>query len=80
MLRAGRTGGMNPKRSAVAQNRFIYGGSMNDQLEANKSIVRELTSPLTNASPRKRLPNISDRIIASTIPAQEMAPNLLLLL
>jgi predicted SnoaL-like aldol condensation-catalyzing enzyme len=32
---------MNPKRSAAAQNRFIYGGPMNDQLEANKSIVRE---------------------------------------
>jgi predicted SnoaL-like aldol condensation-catalyzing enzyme len=31
---------MNPKRSAVAQNRFIYGGFMNDQLEANKRIVR----------------------------------------
>jgi len=39
--RAGLTGGMNPKRSAVAQNRFIYRGSMNDQLEANKRIVRE---------------------------------------
>jgi predicted SnoaL-like aldol condensation-catalyzing enzyme len=32
---------MNPKRSAAAQNKFIHGGSMNDQLEANKKIVRE---------------------------------------
>ena len=41
MLSAGLTGGMNPKRSAVAQNRFIYRGFMNDQLEANKRIIRE---------------------------------------
>ncbi|HEX5941210.1 MAG TPA: hypothetical protein VFY66_02980 [Anaerolineales bacterium] len=51
---------------------------MNDQLEANKRIVRGgMTLPLTNVSPKKRLPNILDRAIGSTIPAQETVLNLL---